>query len=165
MSDWVIASNTHTQVSLTNQLMLLSYLTGASNSLAAVQFKLPLRATRLTFKGTTVEGGRHLNAYLAVRWTGEWAPMYGYGFILNGEGRMLTSGGTSTKVPGSLALTLNHTYDVQIAVNPTELVWNTDADTVTYPIVASYPGKDRNIVLGGWESTVAFDDIVIEGEF
>jgi hypothetical protein len=163
--DWNVAAATDTQLSLVNQLMLVSYPASANSSLAGVQFKLPLRVTRLAFRGATIEGGQHMNAYLAVQWTGEWSPSYGYGCIINDSNRMFTVGGTSIITTSTLRLTMNRTYDVEILMTSSQISWTMDNDTTTYQSLVLYPGKDRNLVLGGWMSTVAFDDVVIEGEF
>lgn len=162
--DWELASNTSTDLSLVNQLMVVTYVSAPSIDLAAVRFKLPLRPTRLAFQGTTIAGG-HINAYLAVQWTGDWSPAFGYGFIHRSDGRLFTAAGSSFSSGDSTPLAANHTYTVEILMTSTRLVWTSDESSVSYDSVVIYQGKDRHIALGGWTSTVAFDDVVIEGEF
>lgn len=163
--DWQLAPNTSTELSSVNQLMLVTYVADPAIEMAAVRFKLPLRPTRLAFQGTTLGGASHLNAYLAVQWTGSWSPSFGYGCIHRSDGRLFTAAGASFSTGDSTPLAVNHTYSVEIMMTSTKIVWTSDASSVTYDSVAIYQGKDRHIALGGFASTVAFDDVVIEGEF
>jgi hypothetical protein len=74
-------------------------------------------------------------------------------FVMNGT-PMATSA-TAAVVPGAL-------YNGRIDTTEQGMTWSVDGDAqdVGFPY---YGGTTRTVVLGGWSSTVAFDNIVLEG--
>jgi acylphosphatase len=94
-------------------------------------------------------------------WDGSWSPKRGYGAIQRGDGRWMLANGQFTYVgPGAAVPGVVH--QGLVTTDEQGFTWTLDGDArgLTYPY---YGGTSRSFALGGFGSTVAFDNVIIEG--
>ncbi len=105
--------------------------------------------------------GNHINVYVGLAPSGSWSPAQGYGMIHRGDGRLAVANQEAFMIGGA-GVTAGTVYSGRIDTTETEFVWSVDgvASTAYFPY---YGGTDRTIALGGYASTVAFDNLVLEG--
>jgi hypothetical protein len=106
--------------------------------------------------------GNHINLYLSVEWDDSWNPAVGYGLVHQQNLKFYTENGKMTKIGGEPAEE-GVVYGVDIMTIPEGLLWTQGSETLTVNI--DYPDEvTRSLAIGGWESVVAFDNLVIEGQ-
>jgi len=115
----------------------------------------------LAFTGRLLEGD-HMNVYASTVLDGGWEALHGYGFIQNGGGRVWATLGSSTVEDGFDRLEQDRTNKVQISLTDNSRSWTVNGSTheKTGEVLRS---NTRQVALGSWGSTVAFDNIVVEG--
>jgi acylphosphatase len=160
LQDFVSTDLYNTSVSLVNGRLLVSKIGTAEGVNAATLIK-GFKVDSMRYQAQ-LEAGDHINVYVGAVWDGNWNPARGYGAVHRPDGRRFVMNSnemptsvTSPVVPGTL-------YSGRIDTTEQGITWTLDGDAqdVAFPY---YGGTTRTVVLGGYASTIAFDNIVLEG--
>ena len=131
-----------------------------------VRFKPELRVERLIVKSSCVkfDDSQHINVYLNTRWNGSWEGEWGVGFILRGDYALFCLDGRSKEDVFPLPCKENVTYNQEFKVSPAGAIsWSVDGKEWFKTSSAKIAGRSGHVLLGAYNATATFDDIVIEG--
>jgi acylphosphatase len=159
LQDFVSTNAAATAVSLTDGRLVVQNV-ATTDTINAARLIKGFKVDSMQYQAELVSGA-HLNVYVGTLWDGTWNPARGYGAIHRADGRVFVANGRETSaaspavVPGTL-------YNGRIDATEQGLTWTVDgnAQTLAFPY---YGGASRTVVLGGYASTVAFDNLVLEG--
>ena len=131
-----------------------------------VRFKPELRVERLVVNSSCVQydDAQHINVYLNTRWNGSWEGEWGVGFILRGDYALFCLDGRSTENVFPLECKENVTYKQEFKVSPAGAIsWTVDGKEWFKKSAAKIAGRSGHVLLGAYNATATFDDIIIEG--
>lgn len=157
--DWAPVDTELSDATIEDGRLILSELV---TGLAVSQLARGIRVDSISYEAEILEG-IHVNVYFGIdNWANFWAPDNGYGLIHRWDGQLVSDQGAVTQV-SEVHAELGVPYTGSVIADPTEIIWTVNGDEISYATdYASNVG--RNILIGSWDSTVAFDNIVIEGE-
>jgi hypothetical protein len=155
---------------ISGALIVDSTPSGEVTGLKLVEFVRALRVTRLSFRAR-IEQGSHINAYVDLVNSGAWAPSTGLGIIHRSDGVITTQGGSvseplafsPTAITGQPELLVWSKYTLELGGGSGTATLSVGETSASFATGTYFP-TSRALGLGSWESVVAFDDLVIEGE-
>ncbi len=133
----------------------------ASDLLKVALTKYNVRVDHVAYNAEVLAGD-HVNVYMNTIWDGGWAPAVGCGGIHRNDGRLLTFDGSATATTDTTPIAARTPYVGEISLEPSAVTWSVNDVSVSVDS-ACYAGTDGALGLGGYDSDIAFDGIVIEG--
>jgi hypothetical protein len=167
--DWDTPDNDSTSLEIVDGVLKVSYSAGG-RELAITRFKKELRTDLLRYDARVIEAEDdkyHINFYVRTLWDGSWQANQGYGGIHRDDGRLFTFKGVSDNQAWGSKIINDHRYAVVVTISDltstSEISWDVDGKIETRQGQFD-TNTNRSLFLGGWRSTVLFDNIVIEGQ-
>lgn len=160
LEDWLPADPTETSVFIQDGRLHMEYIEHGGESFVAFLDR-GLRVDSMTYE-TELLDGNHINIYIGTEWNHSWLPKVGFGLIHRWYDRRFTVNGEFFSVGGSGAKKGN-IYTGEIIAESDEITWTVNDET--FSIGVDYPNDvTRSLLIGGFSSNTAFDNIIIEGE-
>lgn len=163
--DWDTPEIDSTHLEIVDGKLKVSYV-GTSGDFGIARFKKELRTDLLQYDAEVINTNDiyyHINFYVRTLWDNSWKADQGYGGIHRGDGRLFAFKGVSDTPSWGQAIVPNHQYEVVVKISTNKISWDIDGDIETRQGQFD-TNTNRSLLLGGWRSTVLFDNIVIEGE-
>lgn len=160
LQDFVSTYSEFATVSLAGGRLLVQRV-GDANAPIAARLVKGFKADSIRYQAELVDGN-HINVYLGTRWDGAWNPVRGYGVIHSPDGRLFVGNGSRLDLPATTPPVPGVVYTGTIVATDAGLTWTFDGETASFA-QPYYGGTSRTIALGGYASSVAFDNIVLEG--
>jgi hypothetical protein len=163
--DWDTPDVDSTSLGIINGMLKVSY-SGEGGSFAITRFKKELRTDLLRYEAKvidTINDNYHINFYVRTLWDGSWQANGGYGGIHRKDGRLFSFKGVYDNPSWGNTIASHHRYKVVVKISESIISWDVDGDIVARQGQFD-TNTNRSLLLGGWQSTVLFDNIVIEGE-
>jgi hypothetical protein len=159
LEDFVSTDITATAVAIEDGRLLVRNV-ASQDALNAAALVKGIKIDSVSYQAELVSG-THIGVYPGLVWDGSWSPKRGYGAVQRADGRWMMANGQFTFV-GSGAAVPGVVHQGLVTTNEQGFTWTLDGDakTLTFPY---YGGTSRSFALGGFGSTVAFDNLVIEG--
>jgi hypothetical protein len=157
--DWVPNNPEDAAVSIEDGRLTVSRIP-TGGTLAVALLNRNLRVESLSYEAELL-AGNHINAYIGTVWDGRWNPHEGFGMIHRSGGKIMSINGVATSVDSS-PVNVGQVYECSIVADSDLITWSVDNETASMDVV--YPDLTRQLALGSWSSSVAFDNIVIVAE-
>lgn len=157
VNDWLPPNPDEASATIEDGRLIVS---GSAYFSAALLIR-ELRVDYLTYEAEIV-AGNHINIYLGIEWDDSWNPAVGYGLVHLTGGKFYTENGTQTLLGGTHAV-VGQLYQGEIIAASDRITWTVDEETFEIPLEYS-SDVTGSLSVGGYNSTVAFDNLVIEAE-
>jgi hypothetical protein len=161
LQDFVPTNLDATAVSLADGRMVVQNVSTAGDVTNAVRLIKGFKIDSLQYQAQ-LQTGSYISAYVGTLWDGSWNPQRGYGAIHGPTGQIFVANGQSSAAD-STPVASGTLYSGRIDTTDQGLSWTLNGGSAQALAFPYYGGTTRTVVLGGYASTVAFDNVVLEG--